>query len=479
MSRKILLSVIASVINVSGGLIRNKIFAAYLSVNLFGILSIGQQSVSLLFTLFVFGLPLGITTYAANLLNRPHEEQVRAISRILVLALGLALLFGGLLALILTTDPYFVSRAVSNSDQYALVVAIILISAPLMLIETCLFSVFEGMGNLRAIVIFRIIPAVVTLPIIYFLVSSHHLLGAAIGLVVHEFILVITSIFLLRRMIAFSSDALRVGPVFRKVFKVALLSFLVGAVWFVVDFAVKRWMLSAFGEVDNGIVQSVAKISEMYPTIALSWLTMHLFPVMATMMNDRAAVVGALERTVLVAVAMVVPIILLLFVFRELVLEILYKKEFILAVGYFGAMLVPGISKVYSWVLGAALLPLGWKKEWFRSSLFLIALYALIVVAAVAMGAGIYAIPIALGLGQILQGVFIIMRLQSLGYQFNKLFWVQTTYYVVLTMLLFGALFWFPFVAVAGVVYLVFVHRFNLISEVIEKLIGLGKKTVA
>ena len=478
MPAKIVYSVIAASISIAGGVLRNKIFAAFLSVNLFGILSIGQQSVSLLFTLFAFGLPLGITTYAAQLLNQSDEGRRQAVSRIVILSVMLASCFGALLAFPLLLDPQYVSHAVTNESEYATAVVIILLSSPLMLIEICLFSIMEGMGRLRDIVIFRMVPVAVVLPILYVLVSTQHLIGAAIGLVVHEVALIVTGFFLLRKMLVLRRDSLRIASVFNEVFRVAVLSFIVGSSWLAVDFLVKRSFLATFGEVSNGIIQSVAKIADMYPTIALSWLTVHLFPVIATSLDDRDGALRAVERTSLVAVSMIVPIILFLFTFRGFVLEVLYKREFVLAVGYFGAMLTTGIPKVYSWVVGTALLPLGLRRQWLTASLFLILLYATLVPLGVVMGFEIYAIPVGLGVGQVLQAVYVVARMQSKGYRFSRTFWIQTAVYALLAVIFVGALFQPTLLIVATLLYIMFIYKFNLLNEIRHKLIDLGKKVL-
>ncbi|MBI5471067.1 MAG: polysaccharide biosynthesis C-terminal domain-containing protein [Ignavibacteriae bacterium] len=470
MLKKITYNAAATSVSVASGLLRNKIFALFLSLNLFGVLSIGQQSVSLAMTLFAFGLPLGITTLVSQYLSRPATEQAEMVTRLLLLAASVA----GVLALIVVgvfaLSPESLSLAVTGSNAFEIPMAILLLSAPLMLFETCLFAVMEGMGKVNEIVLFRIIPSLISLPILYFLAAEFHLVGAASGLFINEAILVGLGLFLLRKHLTFTSSALKLGPAIVQVYKVAVLSFGVGAFWFISDFIVKRYVLTALGEVENGIVQSVAKIADLYPTIALAWLSMHLFPVLSQRIDDKAAVASALQRTVLVAVVIIIPIIVILFTFRAEVLLIVYKKEFQIAVQYFGAMLAVGIVKVFSWVIGLALLPLGMKKQWFYSAVLMTILYSVGVWLGMLAGLSIYAIPVSLGISLGIQAAYVLVVYRWRKIVFDASFLLQTILFGVMSALLVVAVF-IPASLIAVVLLFAWlVYRYDLLNEIREKI---------
>jgi len=462
---KIVYSVGATSVTVVSGLLRNKILAVFLSLNLFGILSIGQQSVSLLFTIFAFGLPLGITTLSSQLLTRPREEQIEVVSRLTVLALLLA----GIVVLVLLSasviSPTFLSRAVTGNEEYAFPLVILLLSTPFMLVEYSLYAVMEGMGMAKEIILFKVIPSILVLPVLYILSTRYQLVGGAAGLLFNEMLLAGLGLYLLRRLLKFDLAALNVRPIIAKVFKVASLSFLVGAGWFAADFLVKRYMLETLGQVSNGIVQSVAKIADLYPSVALSWLSMHLFPAIAISLDNRAITTGAIHRTVRIAVVLIAPVILVLFAFRSQVLELVYKKEFTLAVDYFGAMLSVGILKVFSWVIGLALLPMGLKKEWFYSAVVLIVGYVLGVIVGLSGEVGIYAIPLGLGLGLSLQTAYTLKVYGVKGYVFERGFRADLIMCSLMTVLLASSVFWLPVLAIAIVSYLWYIYHFQILHE--------------
>lgn len=479
LAKKIVYNTIATGVSVVSGLLRNKILAAFLSLNLFGVLSLGQQSVNLVVTVFAFGLPLGITTYVSRLLSKSQEEQMQAVSRVVLLAIAISGTLALLLCGITVLRPDVFSFAVTGSDIYAVPIAVLLFAAPLMLLESCLFAIMEGMGKVNEILKFKVIPSFVTLPILYYITAEYHLIGAAAGILINEALLSGLALFLLRNDFMLSSDSWNLKTVVSSVYKVAILSFGVGALWFSLDFFVKRYVLTALGEVENGIVQSVAKVADLYPTIVLSWLSMHLFPVMSLNLDDKRAAANALQRTALVAVVLIVPIIIILFTFRGEVLQIVYKKEFTVAVDYFGAMLAIGIVKVFSWVIGLALLPLGLKKQWFYSAIVMTLLYAGGVWAFIYHGFAIYSIPMAYGVGLCVQTAYTLVVFRKNGFVFNQSFAGQVIVYGILSVLLVASVFQPVLLVAVSLTFAWFVFHYDILTEIRERFDDLRSKLSA
>jgi antigen flippase len=465
LAKKIVLSVGATVVNVASGLLRNKIFAAFLSLNLFGVLSLGQQSVSLVVALFSFGVPLGVTTLVAGLVNASTDERKETISRVVVLIFSTALILTIVIVAALLIDAEFISRVIVANEAHVVPLTALLFSAPFMMIQMSLFAMMEGMGMVRGIVWFKIFPALVALPLLFVLTWQYHLAGAAVGLLVSEVLLAATGLVLLRKSIALNAAAFRIKPIISSVYKVAVLSFLIGAIWFLTDFVAKRYILTSLGEVENGIVQSVAKIADLYPSVALAWLSLHLFPTIGANLGDKRIVAGALQRTTLVAVMLIVPIIITLFIFRAEVLHLVYKKEFTIGVPYFGAMLSVGIFKVLVWVVGIALLPLGLKKHWFFSGVVMTAAYAGGVWFGITAGFGVYALPAATLTGLMLQIAYIFIVYSKSDVHFDGAFWLQVAIYCCMTTLLCVSVLYPILILFVLGLYVWMLYRFDLFAE--------------
>lgn len=479
LSTKIMFSITGTIINVLSGFVRNKIYAVYLSVSLFGILSITQQGVSFLFTLFAFGLPVGISTYAAKISTFQPKDQQIALTKILTLLLYQAGIVVCVLFLLLVFFPHDLAYVITGNTELVIPVFIILFASPFMILQNSLSSIMEGMGLVKKITTFKIIPALIILPVIFILVSRYHFTGAAISILLAEVLFSFFAISTLSKYFTFSSSSFHVFDTIKEVVKVALASVSVGVIWMAADFAVKRYLLETVGLIENGIIQSTAKIIDLYPVVALSWLNIHLFPVLAADVENKKASIAHIERTVLIAVAIIIPVVLILVVARIPILELLYHKDFIIAEDYFAVMLSSGILKVTSWVVGVALLPLGLKKEWLYSAMFYIAIYVVLIVIGFMLEFGIYVIPFATIGGLFVQLIVIILLYQTKGYHFTKNFIFQCFLYVTLTIFIFFTKDHIAFLIPVIVLYGFMLFYYNIFADVLARVKDVIKKTIS
>jgi O-antigen/teichoic acid export membrane protein len=470
MIKKILLNGVATSINILTGLLRNKIFAAFLTINVFGILSIGQQSAGVIFTFFALGLPMGITTLSAQIITESPEEQKKTLSSLIVITMLVASLILVLLSAFIFINPEYISRIVTNRTDFALPISIILFSVPLMIIQTCLHSIMVGRGMLKEIIIFKLLPSVVILPALYWLTSSYNLIGASIAISANEAFLAFVGFVLLRKHFHLSMEVFNVRPVFLRVFKIAVLSFIAGVTWLVSDFQVKRTILGHLGEIDNAIVQSVAKVTDLYPNIALAWLTMHMFPEISKRKDDPMAAAALIERTALIAMALMVPIIIVMFLGRSLILDIIYKHEFRIASEYFGAMLTTGVPKAYSWVMGAALLPLGFRKDWFYSIILFNFLYVAGSWVAFLNHSPIYFLPVVTGIGLVAESIFRTNVYRRRGLILSTDFALQSMWYAVMAIFLVLSIYWLPCLVIVMCVYSYVNYRYHTFDNFLAKI---------
>jgi O-antigen/teichoic acid export membrane protein len=224
-------------------------------------------------------------------------------------------------------------------------------------------------------------------------------------------------------------------------------------------------------------VQSVAKVVDLYPTVVLSWLTMHLFPLMSASINDKKLIVAHLERTVNIAVALIVPIIDFIFILRIPILQILYKHDFVVAEHYFAAMLLLGIPKVLTWVIGVPLLPLGMKKIWFWTSLLFSAVYGMIVFIFDPFGVGIFIIPIASFTAFLIQYAALLLMYRSNGYRFTREFGIQNILYgLMILSFLLAVVEWEWSIAAVCLIYGYTLVKYNLWNDIKQRILQYAKK---
>jgi O-antigen/teichoic acid export membrane protein len=321
-----------------------------------------------------------------------------------------------------------------------------------------------------------LLPSVVILPLLYVLTSSLHILGASIAITANEGFLVIVGLVLLRKKFLIVEDVWLLKPIFLRVFKVAVYSFIAGVTWLISDFQVKRSILGRMGEIDNAIVQSVAKVTDLYPNIALAWLAMHVFPEISKKKDDSKGAAALVERTTLIAMALIVPIIVVMFLSRSLILDIIYKREFRIAAGFFGAMLATGIPRAYSWIMGTALLPLGCQKRWFYSIIMYNVFYVIGSWVAFSCNCSIYFLPVVIGVGSTLESLYRLDIYREHGVRLSRDFTYQSLLYCLMAALLVLALYWLPSLIFVTVVYSFVNYRYHVFDNIMARIFNVVKK---
>lgn len=477
LAKKIFLSTSATAINILSGFIRNKIYAIYLSVSLFGILSITQQGVGIIFTLFAVGLPVSISTYASKISTFQYENQQIMLTKILVLIIYQTGFVICVLLFLVIFIPQEIAIALTGNTELVIPVFLVLFASPFMILQNSLSSIMEGMGLVKKITTFKIFPSIIVLPIIFVLVSRYHLTGAALSTLLVEMMFSIFAIATLSKYFTFSASSFKVFDTIKEIVKVALASMSVGIVWLATDFIIKRYLLGKVGLIENGIIQSTAKIIDLYPTVALSWLNIHLFPTLAAAPNNKKTSIAHIERTVLIAVTIIIPIVLILMLARIPVLELLYQKDFIIAEDYFAVMLVSGILKVTSWVLGVALLPLGLKKEWLYSAMSYIGVYVVLIIIGLRLEYGIYVIPFATIGGLFAQLLITTILYRIKHYHFTYNFFLQCLLSIALTILIYFTRSNIGFLIPVILLYCFIIFYYNISSDVFARVKDVIKKT--
>jgi O-antigen/teichoic acid export membrane protein len=192
---------------------------------------------------------------------------------------------------------------------------------------------------------------------------------------------------------------------------------------------------------------------------------MHLFPAIGAQKENASVVARTVERTAVVAVVMIIPVILVLFAFRAQVLELMFKKDFLPATEYLGAMLASGILRIYALVLGVGLLAAGFRRDWFIASLITTVVYFVGIWIGFSFRLGIYALPLAFGVGLALQAVYAWFAFRKQLGKFDPRFAQQTLIFTLFTILLVISIFWTWMLIVIALGYLFFLFRYNLIQE--------------
>lgn len=349
---------LASVTGMITSLIRTKLFALLL-----GTVGIGVTSQLINYTTFLvfvssIGLPLGITKYISEWESNKNKDD---ITEVIGKSIKIMLIFS---IISICSTIYFsteLSLLLFDSDSYALYLLIITFSIPSTLCFSILESLIRGLKKFNLYVKITIIISILNLIITVCLVYYFNIMGFVLSMILTSIVnFVLYFIYALKLKLIVPKSILNFDFSFSKplklVLKLGFVSLFVGAFEQITNLLIRSLIINNFNIEINGIYQCVAGISNNYFVIFYMSLGTYILPKLSGMKLNtefNAELNNAFRFTVLV----IVPIMLLVFVFRDYLIITLYSSKFLPA----SKLLVYSISgdffKALAWVIGAWLIP--------------------------------------------------------------------------------------------------------------------------
>jgi PST family polysaccharide transporter len=220
-----------------------------------------------------------------------------------------------------------------DSNENSLILRIIAISIPF----TVLYAIFESFlrssGQINRMVRVSIYSNIIAIPALFILIQMLSINGIAIYLVLVGLIPFVIMLILYRKV--FSPDyhiykTKLCKQDIKNVFKTGFTSLLAFLFYQLVVLYLRKFIISNFGFEANGLYQSVFGLSLNIFAFMYSFLGNHTLPQLS-MHKENDKVVSILDDTSKFLILIIIPILLLLFSFREIILVVFYSKSFISA----------------------------------------------------------------------------------------------------------------------------------------------------
>lgn len=306
------------------------------------------------------GIPVGITAKVSELYSSKEEDYIARINSYWAFFIKLILIlsFSIVLLLVFFSNPF--TNALVGSTEYNLLFIIIILGVPF----TASYSIIDGFlksfGAISTIVRISVIATILSTLVLIPLVIYFNVIGVAL------------SIFFLG-LLPMTIFAIKYRKQFRSFFRFKdLIQINLGEKWNVLKIGIvsiaaalmhqgaiilmRRLIISEFGEVDNGIYQSVLGISLNYFAIIYAFLSNYTLPKISSI-KDNFDLVTELNGNLRFLMVIIVPSILLIFSFRDIVLQLVYTKEFLEAKNLFLFQLIGDVFRMLAALFGLWLIP--------------------------------------------------------------------------------------------------------------------------
>ena len=342
------LSGLSTAISLLARLISTKIVAVYLGTN--GMFLMGQLKDFLRLgnTIGSFGIENGIVKYVSE-----YDNDKSKLSNIIGTSFKInftsALIFSGLIIIFKNQIADFLQINFSE-NFYFLILIFSIISAS---IHTCFLSIYNGLNKIKLYVLVNIFSNIISAIILVILVLEMEIIGAFYALAINQiFSLLINVIFF------FIYKPFDIGWVFKKFVydnlkKLSSFSIMavVGPTCLIIStFIVRDFIFAEFGSDYAGSWEAMWRISAIYLLFLITTFKFYLIPTFSKLDDNE------LKKEVFKIWKVVIPIIIIItagvYITKDLIINILLSKEFILINAIIFFHLLGDIIKINCWVLG-------------------------------------------------------------------------------------------------------------------------------
>lgn len=348
---------ITSIIGTAANIVKIKCFALVLGVYGFGIVS---QLINLsLFVTFIstFGLPLGIIKVVSELESNNDWAGVNALLKKTFVILGFFSLFLMTAVIVFAKD---ISVILYGTDEYSMYVLLFGFSVPFIAILAIYDSILRSFKKFTEYSKVSILITLVTTALAIVLVLIYNINGVALNFILSGLVsTIIYTIFLHKKRFIVFRDILRSSTKnthFKGLFLIGIASLLMSIMDYSNLIYLRSLIIKDFGILSNGIYQTIFSISNNYLGIFGMITGVYAIPVLASIKDD-VKFNSEINSQLKIFILCLVPIIISIYVLREIIIVTLFSKEFVGASDLFFFNLFGDLFKTLGTIFGLWLIP--------------------------------------------------------------------------------------------------------------------------
>lgn len=304
------------------------------------------------------GLPIGLIKFISEW---EKDDKWDLIYGVLKKTLVIFLSVGISISLILAVFSEYFSILLFDTKDYNILILIYSFSLPFAILSFFSDAYLRGIKKFNYYVKVTIINAVLITSISIVLVYFFGILGVPIALVCTSFVVFLNFIFFLHRgkllefKKVFTSKVID-NSYFKPLLKIGLGALIIGlASYFTVIF-LRSEIIRILGLHYNGLYQTVYSISMNYLNIFMISAAVYTIPILSELKGSKSIniEINSLLRLILI---FIVPILTIIFVFREFIIIILYSKDFLSSSELFFYNFLGDYGRLLGTVFGLWLIP--------------------------------------------------------------------------------------------------------------------------
>ncbi|WP_270340478.1 O-antigen translocase [Bacillus mobilis] len=346
------LSGIATIIKMASNLVINKIIAIYIGPS--GIALIGQFQ-NVLNTLVILGsggINAGVTKYIAES-SDSKEAQKHYITTSLIITLLCSIVVG--IGTFLLKD--WLAFVVLSKVEYNWIFIVLSISIIFISLNNYLLALLNGLKEIKIYIAINILGSIVSLCVTTILTIKFETSGALLSMVlVQSIVLIITILFFMKKR--FLRDIrLDLGinkSIYNNFFEYSLMAIVSIICVPITQLLIRNMVISEISLQAAGYWEAINKISAMYLLVVTTALSTYYLPRLSEIKK-----IKELKEEIIKSYKVIIPFAIIsiscIYLFRDLIISILFTKEFYAMRDLFLYQLLGDFFKMCTWVLGFVL----------------------------------------------------------------------------------------------------------------------------
>ncbi len=312
------------------------------------------------------GIPQGVVKYVAEF-KKSKEELAKVISTALRITL-ISTLSVGLLIFLFTA---FLSNYLFNSDKFQIVLRIFSLTIVLFGLNSLLIRILNGIGDIKKLVLVNISSSLFGLLITSTAAYYFGIFGALIALSISQSVIFFISLLFIiksdwyeKTLFNFRFDY----PTVTKLLAFTLMGICTMVLGPLINIGIRNYIINHLSIQDAGLWSGMQKISNSYLGIITVTLSYYYLPKLSSL-SDRIAIRKEILQGEKIILPFLMALIIIIFLFREQIILLIYTHEFINMKYLFWPQLLGDFFKISSFLLSYLMLAKAKTKMYILTSL--------------------------------------------------------------------------------------------------------------
>ena len=309
------------------------------------------------FAIFIVsvGIPLGFTKY----ISESKDDDKHLTNIIFLNSLRILTISSVIFAIIISILSKYISDFLFNDVNFYYFILILALFIPFSAFSGFLEAYLKGLRDISLLTKLLISAAVTGTFFTLIFLFLFGLNGAVIGSLSNSLISTVIYFVVMKKKLLIPK--LKIFTRFTReiidnIIKIGFASLIAGAFAQLILLLIRTITIDHMGVYGNGIFQSVLTISLNYFGFIFISLSSYSFPKVASLKLN-SEIVEEINTNFRYIIFLMIPLVAIVFVFRELVIALLFSRDFSSAEPLYKFQFFGDLFKAFSWVLGLWLLP--------------------------------------------------------------------------------------------------------------------------